>query len=465
MDVQTAEGVTINQFAYNSQETLPSRYMKHQEVYLYPTQQNAIVSTSSNRVIRFLVGPNGFLDSKSSVFALNAQITGLMDTDKAWFTDDTDTWVSRCTILTNQGVTVDETRSANVLAGMIRREVEPSYEQSVGRASLNMLQSAGTNAYTSPTIPVGMNAADRTARGVANLRYIIELKQCGFLADALNFWPLKSMASQNSNSLQIELEFAPVSQMVVSNNGLSGEDFGPAVGNIQYNLSNIVYIQNLIFDDLKEVQLSEVVHTTPIVLAYKTHRNYDSIIPAGTASTIQIAEFQENMIQLDNCIILSDNISNPTTDMTYYSNPPLTQYQLQVGTTYFPAQPVLLNTSTGAVSNAEQYYNYAITQQKQKKTFMGFYPISFTAGSPTTTESNQNQDFILSIDLRVAPDDSVGDPMYNQFFAGINCKNNPQPLQLKTNYSSVSENQYTMYSFTTYVANLIIQANETYVIS
>lgn len=460
MEVDTAHTSLPFGFQYNNQETLPSRYVRHQQVYLYPTQQNTVSSTQANPSIKFLIPPNGFLDTKSSYVAYNAKAWSTDNTDVLYFVDSTDCWIQRCLLLTPGGTTIEEIRDANIKGAINRRDIEPAYEQSVGRASLNMLQSAN------------MSEVNKTLKARANLRYVCELNQSGFLSNAYSFLPLKAMSGQNSNSLQLELQFAPISQMCIGH--VNGNVNTIPAGTIKYEISNIVFVANIIYDNEKEMQLMEQIKSIPIVLSYKTCMNYSQPLPDSKSSTIQIAEFQEQVLQLDTVFQTTTDSSNITKDSTKFINPTssgITQYQCQVGSSYFPSQAVVTTTtgSNNVLANTdykafgEQYYNYAIANQKQRKYYMGFYPDAITNAY---TQSTENEDFILSVDLRIVPDDSIGDPMYFQYYAGLNLKMNPQPIQLKLSTgASPSTNEFQVYSFTEYISNLVVQANELYVIS
>lgn len=469
MEADTANIATPFGFQYNNQETLPSRYVRHQQVYLYPTQQNSVSSSSAaqnpNPVVKFLLPPNGFLDTKSSYLAFNASAKSDTNTDILYFVDSTDAWINRILLLTPGGNTIEEVRNANTLASIDRRDVEPVYEQSVGRACLNMLQSTGISATT------------RMNRSKQNLRYVAELGTSGFLSDAYSYLPLKCMAGQNSNALQLEIQFATLQQMLI---GTAANGLDEPVGPYNYSISNIVFVANIIYDDMKEMQLMEQIKSTPIVLSYKTRMNYAQPLQNSTSSTTQIAEFQEQVLSLDTVFIPNSNINSIQADFTKFSNPPndgvyptkgCAQYQAQIGSDYFPAQPVILTTTstyttdstTTCLAYGEQYYNYAITNQKQRKYNKGFYPTTFsvTHALPNTSTN----DFIISTDFRIVADDAIGDPMYFQYYAGKNLKMNPQPIQLKLSFTDAPGNNHTIYNFTKYISNLVIQSNELYIVS
>ncbi len=491
-DFEVATGILPLGQSYNTAETQASRYIKHDQTYLFPQQNNAINSSSSSRVVRFLVGSQGFMDTSASYVAINASCASGDATDLVYFPDYMDCILSRITILTNQNVIIEEVRDAGTLAAMLRREMEPSYSESVGRECLNILGGEAvansTNIVTTPsTTNLYLTEAQKTCLCKSNKRYILELAASGFMSDTLNWKPLKSMAGQNSTSYAIELEFAPVVQAVIAH-GAAGLSTVP-VGPISYQISNIVLVQSLIFDDMKEAELQETIRETPLVYHYPIRRNFLNTLPSGSATTtIQIAEFQENVRGLKTAFRSSTAVALQQNDYTQFINPGyvfnsttastaqgLQQMQSQVGPRYFPNQPIQFpNSATGGFNGlAEQYYNYVISCGKQRKYWKGFNKTLFQNVVPTTgnnykdnlpAPSKEQGDLILAFDYQIYPEDAIGDPEYEDFYSGLNLRNNPQSIQLLLRYSQIGEDILAS-SFTEYDANLIIQANEVYVLS
>ena len=89
------------------QTAFPSRSRRKETVYLYPTQSGGVSSTSSNKVIKFMLGNQGMLDSINTYLRFDAQfsIVNPIDAPNEYISAsaNTETWIKRLTILTANG--------------------------------------------------------------------------------------------------------------------------------------------------------------------------------------------------------------------------------------------------------------------------------------------------------------------------------------------------------------------------
>jgi|GEM_PF-4660878 len=499
MDLEVAESILPIPMAWNSQQTNSSRYQKrYTSNYLYPTQTTTVTDNSSgtastSKVQRFLVGSQYFLDTDNSYLSAVVQLSATnLGTNIAYLVSNSDCWLQRCTILLNNGVLIGETRDANILGAMMKRCMEPVYAEGTGRQCLAFWDTG----YNQLKEEEKMNISFQP------MRYNFNLNIASLLGDCFNYLPLRALAGNNSNSIQIELEWAPFSQMVVaySNSGYGSTLSGGAV--VQYSISGAYYCQSLLEDNMKEQEIQEIIKTTPIILNYRTWRHYQNTLPAGVngSTTISISEFQEAVEDIM-FVFRNQNIINfQGTNPTIFQNPNLIQTQLQIGPFYTSSQPqtcgVITTNNVYQPLLAENFMEYTKTQQKMRMYNEGFQPNLITdldySGLHYSLYSKDYNDLIVSFNLRTFPDDSAGDSHYNQFSAGYNTKSSPQPLQFIFTVQSsaislaggygiipngvgtqgaisppvaLSSIAYSVDSFVSYRSNIVIQANEVYVIS
>ncbi len=495
MDLEVAESILPIPMAFNSQQTNSSRYQKrYTSNYLYPTQTTTITDNSSgtsstSKVQRFLVGSQYFLDCQNSYLSAVVQLSATnFGENTAYLVSNTDCWLQRVTVLLNNGVLIGETRDANILGAMMKRNMEPVYAEGTGRECLAFWDT-GYNQLTEQ---------DKQYISMQPMRYNFNLNVASLLGDCFNYLPLRALAGNNSNSIQIEIEWAPFNQMVVaySNSGGYGSALsGGAV--VQYSITGTYYAQSLLEDNTKEQEIQEIIKTTPIILNYRTWRHYQNTLPAGVngSTTISISEFQEAVEDIM-FVFRNQNIINTTGyNPTVFQNPNLITTQLQIGPFYTPSQ----NQTCGVITAnnvyqpllAENFMEYTKTMQKMRMYNEGFQPNLITDVIYTSVNyalySKDYNDLIVSFNLRTFPDDSAGDSHYNQFAAGYNTKSSPQALQFIFTVQSNAVNlagvsgvaptgvapspsvlstiPFSVDSFVSYRSNIVIQANEVYVIS
>lgn len=493
-EVEVAEPMTALGLRYNQQSTNPSMYQKRVTSYLYPTQNATIDSTQSNKTIKFLVGSNFFLDGRNSYLRLQAKVDGTnvnqsfdanapnVPYNVAIFTSYTETWIKSLTIYTNMGVVIEQIRDYNLLGAMLKMNIEPEYSQSVGVESLNIVDSNVNSLTVQQRQELAMNFKT----------YVIELRIAGFLK-AMNYLPLRALAGQNSNSFQLEIEFANINDMVIAWQALGSDPVVPnmyemsKVGavlptpnsgtGLKYLLQNIVFVQSLLQDDLMESSLMETIKSVPLMIHYETYRHYSNGITgsSGGNNTLSVSEYQESIRDMKSTFQYTALRGNQTLDTTSFIFPNLVQYQLQIGPIYFPSQPIPTSQNgAGTVPDlGEQYYEYCKCNQKAMFYSQGFSPSIFPdTGQLDDDISNKgNLQFVLTNDLRPFPDYSIGDPDFHEYITGYNTKASPQPLQLllqtvpqKSIPNSLSTN-VTCDSYTHYDAYCVIQSNEVYIIS
>jgi len=502
MNIQTADVVLPVPMSYNSQTTSMSQKQKrHTSNYLFPTSSSAVTDStqagaSVSRVQRFLVPGTQFLDMKQSYLSAVCQLTKTQTADTAYFVSNTDCWLSRVTVLLNNGVVVGETRDANVLGAILKLNLDSPYTDSLGKSAHAMWNSGERH----------ITPQQQKQISVHPYRYNFTLDMAPLLnSDVFNYLPLRALAGQNSNSLQIEIEWAPIRQSVVFY-GAGGYGTAPA-GNVSYTISSVYLCQNLLQDDDYEMSLSEQIKSNPIIFNYRNYRHFNNTIPAGTSQfTVNISEFQSSM---ESIFIVFRNqafINDSKYDVTSFMNPNLVQAQLQIGGNfYIPSQPMICGrTITDGVLTvyqpqlAEVHSERMKVIQKYNKHFRGMNPSKFldsTTSTPTTytMDSRDYSEFVLAFDLRTFPDDADGDSEYNQFSSGLNTKSNPQQIQLLLTMApnatslagidgkafqkgnnggnldakpeALTTVTYSVDCFVFYRSNIVIQQNESYVIS
>ncbi len=479
-EIEVAEPMTVLGLRYNQQSTNPSMYQKRLQSYLYPTQNVAVQSPlSSSLTIKFLVGSNFFLDGQNTYMMLNANMVNFNNTtpedttNYAYFTSYADTWIKSLTIYTNQGLVIEQIRDYNVLAAILKLNISTNYLGSVGVESLGITDS--------------MTVEQRQNLAQANKKYVLEMRGSGFL-HAKNYLFLRGLAGQNSNSFQIEIEFAPFSDVIVAWNQISSSPplappSGTAIpsgiynayvqgdaGVLGYQFSNIIISQSLVQDDIMEAQLMEIIRHTPLMIHYETFRNYQNSI-SGTSSgeTLSISEYQESVRDMKNIFRYQNDLGNLAIDQTSFVNPNLIQYQLQIGPIYLPSQPLRtgFNAQTpGLADLAEQYYEYTKCNQKAMFYDSGFYPTNVPPEGGNIVSNKDTIQFVLTEDMRPFPDYALGDPMYVDFISGYNTKSSPQPLQLLlTHQTQLNNLNVVCNSFTHFDAYAVVQSNEVYILS
>ena len=485
-EIEVAEPMTVLGMRYNQQSTNPSMYQKRLQSYLYPTQNVSIQSNTSSSgalTIKFLVGSNFFLDGQNTYMILNALMTGFNSTtgipigtsNHAMFTSYSDTWIKSLTIYTNQGIVIEQIRDYNVLAAILKLNVSTNYLGSVGLQSLGITDS--------------LTIGQRQALALANKKYVLEMRGSGFL-HAKNYLFLRGLASQNSNSFQVEIEFCPATDCIVAWNQLNssvtappppGPLVSPYAAYVQgttpigYQFSNIVISQSLVQDDIMEAQLMEIIKTVPLMIHYETYRNYQNgISGTSTGETLSISEYQESVRDMKNIFRYTNDIGQLAIDQTYFINPQLIQYQLQIGPIYLPSQPLKTGYNQTAIPAnnyadlSEQYYEYFKCNQKAMFYDAGTAPTIMDSANDNIVTNKDSNQFVLTEDMRPFPDYALGDPMYIDFISGYNTKSSPQPLQLQLVHQMPTgdpNKNVTCNSFTHFDAYAVVQSNETYILS
>lgn len=499
-EVEVAEPMTALGLRYNQQSTNPSMYQKRLTSYLYPSQNGVIDTTiNSNRTIKFLVGSNFFLDGRNSYLRIQNKITGTnvnsltanglaqAPWNRAIFTSYTETWIKTLTLYTNMGVVIEQIRDYNILGALMKMNIEPEYANSVGAESLNLVDNLTTE--------------QRQVMANGFKTYVIEMRGSGFMK-AFNYLPLRALAGQNSNSFQLEIEFASPNDMIVAWKADGTNPAFPQVNppvptmfsltlpgavappvndgtGLGYQMQNIVLVQSLLQDDLMESSLMETIKSVPLMLHYETHRHYSNSLSGGSSgnTTLSISEYQESVRDMKNVFRYTNVLPLQTVDLTSFIDPNLSQYQLQIGPIYFPSQALLTSVgNAGLIPDlGEQYYEYTKCNQKAMFYDKGFLSSQFqnvNVGNTAWNSNKSNTQFVLTNDLRPFPDYSIGDMQFNEYITGYNTKSSPQPLQLLLNTASqdtlpgtILNNNVTCDSFTHYDAYCVVQANEVYIIS
>ena len=457
MEIPVAIEVQPDSQIYNDQQRPPSRNISSKLSVTYPQQSGGISSANGNRTVRFLIEANGFLDGKASYVALNAIMTGtpnLVANNFSYFNPNTDTWIKRLTILTSVGgIPIEDMQNYFILAAQETRNTEPAYYDSVGKESLNMFDS---------TDDVQCEIASE--RAFVNKRYVISLRLSGFL-NMQKLICLKALAGQNSSAFTIEIEFCSASEMISAYNLNPGTPYTtPPAGGFGYQLSNIEYWTQQIFDPQRENELVESIKNVPIVYHYRTHKNAQSQIQNNTNQTLNITEFQASVVSMQSVFRPNISLNNQNYDSTLFSNPTgvLKSMQTKVGSNLYPAQKLLLSGDTGTADMGQQYYEYLKNNQKVCKYERGFFPTKLVG----TISNKENTDLILSTDFRVFPDDVNGDARYNDFTSGINTKSNPTAIQLNLEFNTAPPlNGFICDTFVKFDSNLIVQFGMTLVLS
>jgi hypothetical protein len=500
-DLEVAESVLAIPMAYNSQQTNPSKYQKRQVVNLYPSQNTPLDSGKGGSMIyRFLVPSEGFLDSNASALSLEAYIYNGTDRntqsaisagDTVYFTSYTDTWVNRITILTSTGIRIEEIIDANVLAMIMKREMEPTFTNAFGRQALAFWDSANVAHSTNMTLTLAQKQFYSTNQtsGTSNPnRFILPLYQSGFL-HSFNYLPLKAMAQGQSNAFQIEVQFGNPSDVIIAY-GSTGSPSTPTegtatTGTYNYVIQSCYYLMNIVNDNEKEAEIMEIIKTTPLILSYQTHNHFGTTLQntgSTNQTTLSVSEYQESVSEIKFVFRNSTRVGNKTYNSAQFANPSLGQVQLQIGNYYVPSQPTPCGKSTVSGNNyipllAEQSLNNSICSQKWGKKWRSFQPASIQTVSSHALNSLDYTDLAIYFNLRVFEDDAVGDSLYNQYTSGINTRSNPVPLQFiftnlfnltnlgNTTFEGGIPSTYQIDSFTTYRSNLVIQRGENYVIS
>lgn len=394
---------------------------RRRTVALYPTQSGGIQSSQSSRVIKFQLGNESLLDPVGTYLSFKAQASkvGGAPGDTIQFVEYSECMIKRLTILTANGSrVVEDIRDYHVLAAMMRRKMAPAYATSVGNQCLGMFEGAADP------------DAVAQARALQKCTYISELAGSGLLGGNVQnrkpYLPLRAISGPNSNSLIIEIEFVSAEEACIITDGAGG----PGTATPSYEISEIIIYQDLV-DDLEAEQaiMQSVKAGTPLALHYDTHTHYQQRLAQNIArSTYSVSEFQQSIKDMHVSFRPSTAISNKDSDETEFANPELLSYQLQVGSKYYPSQPV----KVGSFQNADQYYELAKANHVQRRYDDGFQKVVFDVSGSTDADESE---FMLGMNLRVYGDDCGSQPD-SDFFSGLNTQTNPQPLQLNLDLTS-----------------------------
>lgn len=466
-------GTPVQAFAlsYNNQQTGPQRpNVRRITTTVYPNTNDPVMSSQTNRTLRFGINAEGFLDGCSSYLMFDITNSATIDaTHHAMFNPYTDSWLERISIYSNSGTLIEDIQKSDVLAHILKEDISLNYMSSVGNSALNMLSEPNYTKVNAvqpllPTYCAGASTeTDKFALSTGGnmQRYIIEMKCSGFL-NAYNFIPCRALANSQSNAFYIEVVFTAPQNMITQTLGVP-----PASTNGAYTISNCVYMADIVYDDVKEAELNEMLKENPIVFHFCTWKNHTNTIQANTTTNnVTISEFQESIEEI---AIIFQN-SNFFNNINYASwefglpNAPLcgtdtiNNFQLKIGNYLYPVQQ--LNQSTGT---AQKDYEYAKSIYKNKcydkgSMFIRNQASGVGGGLPTSS----NIDYIIRYPLRVMPEDANGDTV--QYFFGLNTKTNPVSIQLLLNTSNLVST-YNVQSYVRYDVSLVIMKNESFIVS
>ncbi|MFW9950885.1 MAG: hypothetical protein ACFFKA_12270 [Candidatus Thorarchaeota archaeon] len=186
---------------------------------------------TSNKSIRFLIPPQGFLDGKSSYLVVKAKLTqngGTAD-NSLIFTPNSDTWLQRITIKTPQSVVIEDLDDAGTLGAIMRRNKSKNYKCSVGMSALNDVNYMMPSLISNTRITTESELIDTLSqRQQRDNYYIIELRASDFW-NAENYHPLQAMSLGNSHAFSVELEFKKANDMLIG--------FTPNITEASYEIS------------------------------------------------------------------------------------------------------------------------------------------------------------------------------------------------------------------------------------
>jgi hypothetical protein len=478
-EIEVATPVVANGLEYNEQETAPSRLQKRKlGAYLYPQQAQSIKiqnGQSSSTIVQFMVGAQYFLDTKSSYLLLNAQVNNqnLSTTNFCYLNPYTESWIQELTILTAGGVQIEKITNANVLGSIMRRNIEMEYALSVGKEALNLFDSTYDPALPATVAGQSEDLQSLCYRSKYNYRYVIEMRLSKFLHSCANYLPLRAMSMGNANAFQIQIVFGSFNNIVTAYNTAPGTPYVSGANPLELVFSNIVYNQALIEDSLKEEQIMQLVKTNPIVISFETHRHFFNNIPALSPSTqtYNITEYQESVLEVQSVFRLQSAVDSTSNDSTDFYNPDIVQEQVQIQPDYYPLQAINCPVIAAGVPNiSELYYQYVLTNNKQKCYFRGFKEgnqkiTNTTLATSTAVSTSDTQDLIVATNFRVFPDDAVGPAEYIQYSAGLNLKKNPNPIQILMTFNQSPTVNLYLDTFTTYMTSIVLQSNNMFIIS
>ena len=423
--------------SYNNQQTGPCMRPSCRRIttQCFPNTNTPITSTMSNRVLRFGVSAEGFLDGKSSYLAFDLQGTAVTNAGTVpYFNPTTESFFHRISIYSNSGVLIEDIQNQELLGCILLRDTSPDYLGSIGTASLGVNDN--------------FSAAGRYQQYLTKTRYVCELRGSGFL-NAFNYVPLKALASTQSNAFFLEVEFAAANKMITQQVG--GTDAG-------YVASNIVYIADIIYDDVKEAEIQEMLSMSPIVFHFQTWKSHDNSIQLNTRNnTLTVSEFQESLEEIAMVFKNSNNLNNINFPLWQFDMPNATEsinsIQLKIGNYLYPAQQLFQNIGVG-----QQYYEYAKAQQKQRKYANGNKALAID--NTTGLTSAANVDYIFRYPLRIMPTESNGETV--DYFFGINTRVNPQSINVLLDTTNLNNN-YTVQTYVKYDVSLIIMKNANFI--
>lgn len=423
--------------SYNNQQTGPCARPSCRRITVnnYPNTNTNITSSMPNKVLRFGISAEGFLDGKNSYLAFDLQGTPVA-AGTAYFIPTTEAMIHRISVYSNAGTLIEDIQNQELLGCILRHDVSFNYQSSVGRASLNM-GTAGD-----------LSAANAYTLYQANTRYICELRGSGFL-NAFNYVPNKALANSQSNAFFLEVEFSSAANMITQTMGSDGA----------YVLSNCVYVTDIIYDDVKEAEIDMMLSQSPIVFHFPTWKAHNNTIlgNSGNNNTLTISEFQESLEELALVFKNQNNINNPNNALWQFDLPnnaeQILNMQLKIGNYLYPVQN--LPQQTGI---AQQYYEYTKATCKNKCYDEGHLPLSYNG----SVSSAATTDYVFRYPLRIMPNDANGDTV--DYFFGINTRINPQSINLYVNTANLA-NTYIVQSYVKYDVSLVIMKTESYIVS
>jgi hypothetical protein len=430
---------------------------------------------TSNKSIRFLIPPQGFLDGKSSYLVVKAKLTqngGTAD-NSLIFTPNSDTWLQRITIKTPQSVVIEDLDDAGTLGAIMRRNKSKNYKCSVGMSALNDVNYMMPSLISNTRITNESDLIDTLSRRQQRDNYyIIELRASDFW-NAENYHPLQAMSLGNSHAFSVELEFKKANDMLIG--------FTPNITEASYEISEYFLMCDYVIDPSKEEEIKEAIKTNPILFHYKQWRHYNNTLSVGSSqNSLLITEFQQSLQEILTVFRLKNDINNILKDSTLFTNPGavfnddgtdptpsmndtfsggLKQYFTKIGNDYYPLQKI--DTTANTSINT---YEMVKGMQKNKKYNDGNDAIMMSAFDSTVPgqTSDNGYDLILNTSFRVYPDDSAG--VDQDFSSGINTKGNAQVCNIILTTDAIpgltQADHYTHFD-----SSLVIMSNETYVVS
>jgi hypothetical protein len=354
------ESKLMDAFDYRSM-IKSSKKANRKTIRIYPDNQTQVYNGTLGNKIKFNFPARGFADMRNTMLNMTLRSTTIDQTGVAF-----DNWIE--SVINKVIITLGDGSSVVEELQQYNLNTVTKYKNEM---SLNY---AGSLA--SDLLGFGTLAQRQTwAQSANGIQYSVPLKGSGLWSGNLKYLPMGIMSMAGFNkSLVVEIQLEQPSNCMVKD-----------VANVEtlaYQMSN-VYIQMELIEcpEYEEELMNAVKNGKTVAIPYVTSNYWNNSIQANQTGDMTFSILQYNQFVHDiRSVFTGSNAVNEDYTNLWVRPANIQQYQYQINSKYYPAQPVELTLVSNANADLEKYKVF----NKLKEYYNG----SILSQSSTNSEQN-----------------------------------------------------------------------------